>query len=183
MKGHPGEADVGNFVLQPRGFETLNIPYVCSGGVGHGSQLSAALAMGADGVNCGTLFCATKECSWPPSFKAAMMEATENDTVLLFRRLHNTARVFGNKVAKEASAIEQDKGKDIAFTDIMHLVAGSRGREAEQNDDKDGGIWSAGQTIGLIHDIPTCEELVNRMVAQAIQAHSRLSSFIVQSKL
>lgn len=139
--------------------------------------------MGAEGVNCGTLFCATKECSWPPSFKKAMIEATENDTVLLFRRLHNTARVFGNQVAKEAASIEQEKGKDIAFTDIMHLVAGSRGREAEKNDDKDGGIWSAGQTVGLIHDIPSCKEVVDRMVEQAVTSHNRVGSLIVQSKL
>jgi len=182
--GHPGEADVGNFVLQPRGSETLSIPYVCSGGVGHGNQLAAALAMGADGINCGTLFCATQECIWPASYKKAMIDATENDTVLLFRRLHNTARVFGNEVARKAHTIEEDKGKDIAFSDIMELVAGTRGREAEKNDDKDGGIWSAGQTVGLIHDIPTCKQLVDRLVAQALEAYKRLASTIsLQSRL
>ena len=184
QKGHPGEADVGNFVLQARGAETLSIPFVCSGGVGNGNQLAAALALGADGVNCGTLFCATKECNWPPSFKKAMIEANENDTVLLFRNLHNTARVFGNEVAKKAKAIEQEKGKDIQFTDVMDLVAGKRGREAEKNDDKDGGIWSAGQTVGLIHDIPTCQELIDRLVAQSAQSVQRLSSLITpHSKL
>jgi len=176
--GHPGEADVGNFVLQSRGAEVLRVPFLCSGGVGHGNQLTAALAMGAEGVNCGTLFCATQECSWPPSFKQAMIEATENDTVLLFRRLHNTARVFRNKVSQEAHDIEQEKGKDVQFTDIMHLVAGARGREAERNDDKDGGIWSAGQTVGLIHDIPTCQQVIERLVEQAVQAHERVHAMI-----
>jgi NADH:quinone reductase (non-electrogenic) len=169
--GHPGEADVGNFVLQARGAETLTVPFVCSGGVGHGSQLTAALALGAEGVNCGTLFCATQECSWPSSYKEAMIEATENDTVLL----------FGNSVAKQAQAIEMEKGKDIQFTDIVDLVAGKRGREAEKNNDKDGGIWSAGQTVGLIHDTPTCQELIDRMVAQAVAAHTRVSSMLQPS--
>ena len=113
-----------------------------------------------------------------------MIEANENDTVLLFRNLHNTARVFGNEVAKKAKAIEQEKGKDIQFTDVMDLVAGKRGREAEKNDDKDGGIWSAGQTVGLIHDIPTCQELIDRLVAQSAQSVQRLSSLITpHSKL
>jgi len=176
--GHPGEADVGNFVLQPRGAETLRVPFVCSGGVGHGNQLTAALAMGAEGVNCGTLFCATKECSWPQSYKTAMMEASENDTVLLFRRLHNTARVFGNQVAREAESIEKEKGKDIQFGDLVDLVAGKRGREAEKMGDKDGGIWSAGQSVGLIHDIPSCQEVVERMVQQALAAHQRVAGMV-----
>jgi len=180
--GHPGEADVGNYVLQARGAEVLKIPFVCSGGVGNGSQLAAALALGADGVNCGTLFCATKECSWPPSYKQAMIDASENDTVLLFRQLHNTARVFGNAVARKAHEVEVEKGKNIQFKDLMELVAGKRGREAEKNDDKDGGIWSAGQTVGLIHDIPTCQELIDRMLQQAEDSAKRITHSF-QSKL
>ena len=90
----------------------------------------------------GTRFCATKECSWPESYKTKMLQASEKDTVLLFRTLHNTARVFANEVAKKASSIEQAKGKDLSFEDIADLVSGKRGRQAEQDQDPDGGIWT-----------------------------------------
>lgn len=113
--GHPGEDDIGNFVLQARGAQELTRPYVCSGGVSTGRQLAAALALGADGVNCGTRFCATVECNWPESFKRRMVEAQETDTVLMFRKLHNTARVFRNAVAAEVEEIEAEKGNDIEF--------------------------------------------------------------------
>jgi len=176
--GHPGEEDVGNFVLQARGAMTLKTPFVCSGGVGHGRQLAAALALGAEGVNCGTRFCATVECSWPQSYKERMVKSSEKDTVLLFRTLHNTARVFGNKVAREAAAIEKEKGKDLQFSDIAELVAGKRGREAEAKGDADGGIWSAGQTIGLIEDIPTCKQLIDRMIVEAFEALESTSRFV-----
>ncbi len=118
------------------------MPYVCSGGVATGRQIAASLCLGASGVNCGTRFCATAECSWPLSFKQRMVEASEKDTVLLFRRLHNTARVFANKVAKEAKEIEEAKGRELSFADLADLVAGKRGREAESLGDPDGGIWS-----------------------------------------
>lgn len=176
--GHPGEEDVGNYVLQARGAMTLRTPYVCSGGVGHGRQLAAALALGAEGVNCGTRFCATKECSWPDSFKQRIVAASEKDTVLLFRTLHNTARVFGNKIALEAAAIEKEKGTNLAFEDVAHLVAGKRGRSAEADGDADGGIWTAGQSVGLVEDIPTCQELVDRLIAEAFEAIDHTSKFI-----
>jgi nitronate monooxygenase len=176
--GHPGEEDIGNFVLQAQGAMKLKTPYVCSGGVINGRQLAAALALGAVGVNCGTRFCATKECIWPESFKKAMINASVKDTVLLFRPMHNTARVFGNKVALEASAIEKDKGKDVQFSDIAHLVAGARGRAAEASSDADGGIWSAGQGVGLIEDIPTCKEVVDRMISEAIETLNTTNSLI-----
>ena len=107
-----------------------------------------------------------------------MTEATENDTVLLFRKLHNTARVFGNEVAKKAKLVEEEKGKDIQFSDIAELVAGKRGREAEKNNDKDGGIWSAGQTVGLIHDTPTCQQLMDRLMQQVLDSLNRINSII-----
>jgi len=178
--GHPGEADVGNFVLQAKGAKVLSTPYVCSGGVGDGKQLAAALALGAGGVNLGTRICATKECNWPDSFKSAMVSATEEDTVLLFRSLHNTARVFGNKVAREAKGIETEKGKNLQFTDIMSLVNGKRGRQAEVDGDADGGIWSAGQTVGLVDDIPTVQEFMDKFIGEAIETiRGRLNSFVV----
>lgn len=172
--GHPGEADIGNFVLQAKGAKVLSIPYIASGGIGDGKQLTAALALGACGVNLGTRICATKECLWPESFKQRMVAATEEDTVLLFRQLHNTARVFGNKTAKEAAAIEKEKGANIQFADIQHLVAGTRGREAEKNNDAEGGIWSAGQTVGLIDSIPTVKEFVDSFMDEAVKTIENL---------
>uniref|UniRef100_A0A7S1VL68 Nitronate monooxygenase domain-containing protein n=1 Tax=Grammatophora oceanica TaxID=210454 RepID=A0A7S1VL68_9STRA len=178
--GHPGEEDVGNFVLQAKGAKALTRPYLCSGGVGDGKQLAAALALGADGVNCGTRFCATKECNWPESFKRRVMEANETDTVLMLRRLNNTCRVFRNKVAEEVEEIESKKGDDFDFSDVAHLVSGKRGREAERNGDPDGGIWTAGQVIGLVDTIPTCAELVDTMMKEAVETiQGRLSSLVV----
>merc|ERR1711907_38643 len=142
--------DIGNYVLQAKGARVLKAPFVCSGGVGDGKQIAAALALGADGVNCGTRFCATQECNWPESFKRRIVEADERQTVLMFRQLHNTARVFKNAVAAEVEEIEKEKGVNIGFQDVMHLVAGNRGRQAEQDGDADGGIWTAGQVVGLI---------------------------------
>ena len=137
--GHPGEGDVGNYVLQAKGAQVLTVPYICSGGVGDGKQVAAALALGADGVNIGTRFCATQECMWPDSFKDRMVNATEEDTVLMFRRLQNTTRVFANQVAKEVENIESRKGADFKFEDVAHLVAGTRGRAAEKAGNADGG--------------------------------------------
>eukprot|EP00457_Paulinella_chromatophora_P004745 gb/GEZN01004758.1/.p1 GENE.gb/GEZN01004758.1/~~gb/GEZN01004758.1/.p1 ORF type:complete len:347 (+),score=51.32 gb/GEZN01004758.1/:95-1042(+) len=177
--GHPGEDDIGNFVLQARGRLTLTTPYICSGGVADGAQLAASLALGAEGVNLGTRICATKECNWPDSFKQRMVQADERQTVLMFRTLHNTARVFKNAVATQVKEIEREKGKDLEFKDIAELVMGKRGREAEARGDPDGGIWSAGQSVGLIQDIPTVAELLARMVDEAEQIiKSRLVSLV-----
>jgi NADH:quinone reductase (non-electrogenic) len=162
------KADIGNFVLQAKGAKVLKVPYVCSGGVADGKQLAAALALGAAGVNLGTRFCVTKEGNWPQSFKERAVKASEEETVLLFRRLHNTARVFGNRVAKEAKAIEDNKGKDLQFGDLAELVAGSRGRKAERDGDPENGIWSAGQSVGLIDDIPTVQELMKKFMDEAV---------------
>mmetsp|Transcript_29740 Transcript_29740/g.69908 ORF Transcript_29740/g.69908 Transcript_29740/m.69908 type:complete len:333 (-) Transcript_29740:39-1037(-) len=182
--GHPGEGDVGNFVLQAKGARVLSTPFVCSGGVNDGKQLAAALALGAEGVNLGTRICATKECNWPESFKQRMLQASEEDTVLMFRRLANTARVFKNKVAAEVASIEADKGKDLAFTDVMHLVAGSRGREAETKGDPDGGIWSTGQGVGLVTDIPSVQEMMGNFMREAeTTITGRLTSLLTRSRL
>jgi NAD(P)H-dependent flavin oxidoreductase YrpB (nitropropane dioxygenase family) len=178
--GHPGEEDVGNFVLQAKGAKALTRPYVCSGGVGDGKQLAAALALGADGVNCGTRFCATQECNWPESFKRRMLEANETDTVMMLRRLNNTCRVFRNQVATEVEKIESQKGADFEFQDVAHLVSGERGRAAEKKGDADDGIWSAGQVVGLIDSIPTCLQLMDQMIQEAeATISSRLASLVV----
>jgi len=182
--GHPGEDDIGNFVLQAKGAKVLTKPYICSGGVGDGIQLAASLALGAEGVNCGTRFCATKECSWPESFKEHMVAGDERQTVLMFRTLHNTARVVRNKVSAEVEALEKAKGKDLQFSDVAHLVGGNRGRQAETDQDPNGGIWTAGQTIGLIDDIPSCQELMDRIVSEAEETiRQRLASMITPSRL
>ncbi len=132
----------------------------------------------------GTRFCATQECLWPSSFKQAMVAASEEDSVLLFRNLHNTARVFRNKTAAEAAAIEKDKGKDVQFGDLAHLVAGARGREAERKNDKDGGIWSAGNAVGLVDDIPTVQQLMDRFVKEAVDTiQGRLAPMVQRAKL
>jgi nitronate monooxygenase len=181
--GHPGEDDVGNFVLQAKGSQVLKVPYLCSGGVSEGNQLAASLALGADGVNLGTRICATQECNWPGSFKTAMLKADETTTVLMFRHLHNTARVFKNKVSAEVQRIEVEKGTKIAFQDVAALVTGTRGRDAEAKGDPDGGIWSAGQGVGLIQDIPTVQDLMNRMVDDAEAVIRKRLLSMVTSKL
>jgi NAD(P)H-dependent flavin oxidoreductase YrpB (nitropropane dioxygenase family) len=158
---------IGGLVLLAKAATKLTKPYLASGGIGDGKQLAACLALGADGVNMGTRFCATKECNWPQSFKQAMLDADERSTVLMFRTLHNTARVFKNKVAAEVERIQNEKGKDLQFSDVQHLVMGDRGRKAEQSGDKDGGIWTAGQVVGLINDIPTVQELMDRFMKEA----------------
>lgn len=165
--GHPGEDDIGGLVLLAKAAKKLDIPYVASGGIADGKQLAACLALGADGVNMGTRFCATKECNWPDSFKKRMVQADERQTSLMFRQLHNTARVFKNKVAIEVEMIQHEKGKDLKFSDIKHLVSGHRGRKAEKDDDPDGGIWSAGQCVGLIDDIPSVAELMKNFINEA----------------
>lgn len=182
--GHPGEDDIGNFVLQAKGAKVLTKPYVCSGGVGDGIQLAASLALGAEGVNVGTRVCATQECKWGPNFKNKMLNLDERGSVLMFRTLHNTARVVRNDVSKKVEMIEKEKGSKLEFGDVAHLVAGKFGREAEDKDDADGGIWTAGQVVGLIDDIPTCKDLVARMVSDAeVAITKRLQSMVIPARL
>lgn len=165
--GHPGEADIGAIVLLAKAAKKLKKPFLASGGIGDGKQLAAALCLGADGINMGTRFCVTKECPWPMSFKKAIMDAEETQTVLMFRQLHNTARVFKNKVAAEVERIQNEKGKDLQFSDVAHLVAGDRGRKAEASGDPDGGIFTAGQVVGLIDDCPSVQELMDKIMKEA----------------
>ena len=163
--GHPGEDDIPGLILIPAAADKVKIPMLASGGFGDGRGLAAALALGADGINMGTRFCVTKEAPIHENFKKQMVENDERDTKLIFRTLHNTARVMKNKVSEEVVAIEGKGG--AKFEDIQHLVAGVRGRKAMEEGDADDGIWSAGMIQGLIHDIPTVEELIDRIVAEA----------------
>ena len=164
--GHPGEDDVTNMILLPLAARRLKIPFLASGGFGDGRGLAAALAMGADGINMGTRFMVTKEAPIHENVKQRMVEATELDTALIYRSLRNTARVFKNSVAKKVMEIEARDGK-TDFEDIKSLVAGVKGRELFNDGDLDKGIWSAGMVVGLIDDIPTCAELIDRIVSEA----------------
>lgn len=173
--GHPGESDVTNLVLLPAAKAKLSIPMIASGGIGTGSQLAACLALGAEGINMGTRFVATKEAPVHDNMKHAIVEATENDTTLIFRTLNNTARVFKNSIAEQVVDIESQPG-DTDFADLQPLVAGKRGyANCIVEGDMEGGIWTAGQVIGLINDVPSCQELLDNMVNEANQILSGLA--------
>lgn len=164
--GHPGEDDVPNFVLLTRAAEVLEIPFLASGGIGTGRQLAAALMLGADGINMGTRFMATQEAPIHDSVKRALVDADERDTALIFRTLRNTARIFHNGVADAVLEIEARPGK-TSFDDLAPLVSGQRGRNVLTTGDLEAGVWSAGQVAGLIHDVPTCADLLERITAEA----------------
>jgi nitronate monooxygenase len=165
--GHPGEDDVTNLVLLPCAYKKLTIPMVASGGIGTGSQMAAALALGAEGVNMGTRFVATVEAPVHENMKQAMVAGDERQTTLMFRTLRNTARVFKNSVSQAVVDIEARPG-ETDFNDIQPYVAGARGRErCIEGGDIDDGVWTVGQVMGLIDDIPTCEILITRMVSDA----------------
>ncbi|MFM6951292.1 MAG: NAD(P)H-dependent flavin oxidoreductase [Novosphingobium sp.] len=162
--GHPGEDDIPGLILIPAAADKVKIPMLASGGFGDGRGLAAALALGADGINMGTRFTATVEAPIHQSFKDAMVANDERSTDLIFRTFRNTARVAKNEVSQQVVAAERE-GKP--FEEVAHLVKGVRGREGLQTGDTNHGIWSAGMIQGLIHDIPTCEVLVSRIVKDA----------------
>jgi nitronate monooxygenase len=162
--GHPGEDDVPNLVLLPAAANVIKIPMIASGGFADARGLVAALALGCEGMNMGTRFMATREAPIHQKVKEAIVAGDERSTALILRSLHNTARVFGNSVARQAIAMERE-GKGIEG--IGPVVAGSRGRVVYETGDLEHGIWSAGTSMGLIHDIPSCNELVERIVREA----------------
>ena len=163
--GHPGEDDIPGLILIPAAADKVKIPMLASGGFGDARGLVAALALGADGINMGTRFCATQEAPIHDNFKQQMVANDERGTDLIFRTLHNTARVAKNAISQQVVEIERRGG--AKFEDVKDLVAGVRGREALQTGDTDAGIWSAGMIQGLIHDVPTVQELVDRIVSEA----------------
>lgn len=165
--GHPGEDDITNFILLAKSARILNIPFVASGGIGDGRGLAAALALGAEGVNMGTRFMCTKEAPLHEAIKQKMVESDERSTTLVYRPFRNTARIYKNKIAVQVNAIEKERAKDLVFEDIAELVNGKRGKQVFIDGDSDFGVWTAGQVLGLIQDIPTCDTLVNRMVNEA----------------
>ncbi|MEU2033601.1 NAD(P)H-dependent flavin oxidoreductase [Nocardia amamiensis] len=162
--GHPGEDDVPGLVLIPAAARELSIPMIASGGIADARGLVAALALGADGVNMGTRFLCTQESSIDQKVKERIVANSERDTQLIFRTMRNTARVADNEISRKVVEIEKSGG---TFDDVRDLVAGARGRRVFEEGDLDAGIWSVGLCQGLIHDIPTCAELIGRMVTEA----------------
>ena len=163
--GHPGEDDIPSLILVPRAVDELQIPVIACGGFGDGRGLVAALAMGAEGISMGTRFLATQEAPVHDNLKRKLVEASELDTLLVFRKFRNTARVFKNSVALEVAEIESSPDSD--FEDVAELVAGARGAVVLEEGDMEHGIWTAGVSAGLVHDIPTVAELVSRIVGEA----------------
>jgi nitronate monooxygenase len=168
--GHPGEDDVPGLVLIPIAAEQIRIPMLASGGFGDGRGLVAALALGADGINMGTRFCATKEAPIHEAFKQALVAADERATDLIFRSYRNTARVARNAISQQVLKIE---AQGLPFENVAPLVKGIRGREGLMSGDLDHGVWTAGLVQGLIHDVPTVKELVERIMREAEALISR----------
>jgi len=165
--GHPGEDDIPNMILLPRAAEELTIPFVSSGGMADARSLVASLAMGADGMNMGTRFIATQEAPVHENVKQALVDADELQTQLIMRPLRNTERVLRNSATEKVLEIEGEKGSDLDIEHIRHLVSGAGGRTVLHEGKMDAGVFSCGMVTGLIHDIPTCKELIDRIMAEA----------------
>ena len=166
--GHPGEDDIPNMILLPRAADALKIPFVASGGMADARSLVASLAMGAAGMNMGTRFIATKEAPVHENVKKALVAASELDTRLVMRPLRNTERVLNNAGVKRLLEIEHEKGARLEITDILDQVAGVYPKVMIDGD-MDAGAWSCGMVAGLIQDIPTVKELIDRIIADAEQ--------------
>jgi NAD(P)H-dependent flavin oxidoreductase YrpB (nitropropane dioxygenase family) len=176
--GHPGEDDIPGLVLIPAAADKVKIPMIASGGFADGRGLVAALALGADGINMGTRFCATVEAPIHPAVKQLLVQNDERGTNLIFRKLHNTARVGKNSVSDQVVEILAAPG--AKFEDVAHLVRGLQGRELLETGNLDAGLVWAGQVQGLIHDVPTVAELIARIMADASQIiRSRLPTMIL----
>ena len=179
--GHPGEDDIPNMILLPRAAQELKVPFVASGGVADGRGLVAALALGADGINMGTRFVATKEAPVHESVKQAIVGATELDTRLVMRGMKNTERVLKNAGVDRLLEIEREKGDKLVIGDIYEQVAGVYPKVMVEGQ-MDAGAWSCGLVAGLINDIPTVKELIQRIVSEAEQLiHGRLTSVLPRS--
>ena len=164
--GHPGEDDIPNMILLPRAADELEIPFVSSGGMADARSLVASLAMGAEGMNMGTRFIATKEAPVHANVKAAILAASELDTRLVMRPLRNTERVLNNAAVEKLLKKEKNLGNDLKIEDIMEEVAGVYPK-VMQDGAMDSGAWSCGMVAGLINDIPTCKELIDRIIRDA----------------
>jgi NAD(P)H-dependent flavin oxidoreductase YrpB (nitropropane dioxygenase family) len=176
--GHPGEDDIPNMILLPRAADELEIPFVASGGMADARSLVASLAMGAQGMNMGTRFIATKEAPVHENVKKAIVAASELDTRLIMRGLRNTERVLTNDAVERLIEKERELGDKLEFKDILPEVAGVYPRIMSEGD-MDAGAWSCGMVAGLIYDIPTCQELIDRIMSEAEQIiNERLADFL-----
>ncbi|MEO0721133.1 MAG: nitronate monooxygenase family protein [Pseudomonadota bacterium] len=176
--GHPGEDDIPNMILLPRAADELEIPFVSSGGMADGRSLVASLAMGAQGMNMGTRFIATKEAPVHENVKQAIVAASELDTRLVMRPLRNTERVLTNDAVERLLDKEKALGADLKFEDIIEEVAGVYPK-IMMDGEMDAGAWSCGMVAGLIYDIPTCKELIDRIMAEAdALINERLAGFV-----
>jgi len=164
--GHPGEDDIPNMILLPRAADELKIPFVASGGMADARSLVASLALGADGMNMGTRFIATQEAPVHAYVKQAILDATELDTRLIMRSLRNTERVLNNEAVERLQAKERALGSNLKFADIAEEVGGVYSRIMKEGD-MNAGAWSCGMVVGLIHDIPTCRTLIDRIMSEA----------------
>lgn len=175
--GHPGEDDVPGLVLIPAAADKISIPMLASGGFGDGRGLAAALALGADGINMGTRFCATVEAPIHETVKQFLVQNDERATNLIFRKFRNTGRVAKNSVSDKV--VEISSAPESAFDDVRPLVSGAKGRVALETGDLDAGLIWAGQVQGLIHDVPTCQGLIERIVADAkVTIRGRLAGLL-----
>jgi nitronate monooxygenase len=177
--GHPGEEDVPGLVLIPAAVAALNVPVIASGGIADGRGMAAALSLGAEGVNMGTRFVATREAPVHDNVKQALLAARENDTRLIMRTLRNSSRVLLNPVSAEVLQLEQRSG-GARFEDLRPLVNGQRGRAALESGDTTNGVIWAGMVAGLIADIPSCAELLERMVAECRERLQRAAALVPQ---
>jgi len=177
--GHPGEEDVPGLVLIPAAVAALNVPVIASGGIADGRGMAAALSLGAEGVNMGTRFVATREAPVHDNVKQALLAARENDTRLIMRTLRNSSRVLLNPVSAEVLQLEQRTG-GAKFEELRPLVNGQRGRAALESGDTTNGVIWAGMVAGLIADIPTCAELLERMVAECRERLQRAAALVPQ---
>ena len=179
--GHPGEDDIPNMILLPRAADELEIPFVSSGGQADARSLVASIAMGADGMNMGTRFMCTTEAPIHQRVKDAIVAASELDTRLIMRPLRNTERVLNNNAVERVLAVEKEKGSKIQFEDILEDVAGVYPKVMIDGD-MDIGAWSCGMVAGLVHDIPTCKELIDRIMAEAEQIIQSRLKYMLESK-
>ena len=176
--GHPGEDDIPNMILLPRAADELTIPFVASGGMADARSLVAALALGAEGMNMGTRFMATKEAPIHDNVKAAIVAASELDTRLVMRPLRNTERVLNNAGVDRILEIERAKGADLQISDIYEQIAGIYPKVMTEGD-MDAGAWSCGMVAGLIHDVPTCKDLIDRIMSEAkVLINARLAGLV-----
>ena len=175
--GHPGEDDIPGLILIPAAADKVKIPMLASGGIGDARGFVAALALGAEGINMGTRFCATQEAPIHPNIKQKYVENDERGTNLIFRSLHNTARVGKNGVSDEV--VRRLKEPGATFGDVAELVRGIKGAEMLKSGDTEHGIFWAGMIQGLIHDVPTCQDLIDRIISEAEEiVKGRLAGFL-----